>query len=383
MGIAGWAIAFCGIATVIHLVSILIAARRCRRPRGQMSAPLPPVSLIIPVCGIEKFTATTLAASFAIAHPNYEILFCVARGDDPVVPLVRGLIARHAGLHARLLIGDSHVSANPKLNNVVKGWEAARHRWIVIADCNALLPPDALRRLLGRWRHDTGLVCSMPIGARPAGFWADVECAFLNTLQARYQYGSEAVGSGFAQGKVMLFDRDLVGPVGGIQALAAETAEDAATTKLIRELGRHVHLVDRPFEQPLGERTAGAVWSRQLRWARLRRISFPLVFLPEIMVGSALPGVALALAAWHLNVDIAGAVGLLLVTWFGAEAGMAVLLGWHFPARMLLALLVRDLVLPVLFVAAWSGRDFVWRGHAMRATPAAGPPAQHPATQEA
>ena len=48
----------------------------------------------------------------------------------------------------------------------------------------------------------------MPIGARPHNFWAGLECAFLNTLQARYQYVSESLGFGFAQGKTMLFRRD-------------------------------------------------------------------------------------------------------------------------------------------------------------------------------
>jgi ceramide glucosyltransferase len=35
-----------------------------------------------------------------------------------------------------------------------------------------------------------------------------------------------------------------------------------------------VRLVDRPFPQPLGYRSAADVWRRQLRWARLRRASF-------------------------------------------------------------------------------------------------------------
>ena len=57
---------------------------------------------------------------------------------------------------ARLLIGDDRVSANPKLNNVVKGWKAARHDWVIIADSNVLMPPDYIQRLLKRWRPNTG-----------------------------------------------------------------------------------------------------------------------------------------------------------------------------------------------------------------------------------
>jgi len=93
------------------------------------------------------------------------------------------------------------ISANPKLNNCFKGWNAAAHDWIVLADSNVLMPPDYLTRLWNAWRHDdTGLVCSPPSGSQPDGFWAGVECAFLNTYEARWQYGADTLGLGFAQG---------------------------------------------------------------------------------------------------------------------------------------------------------------------------------------
>ncbi|TGV73020.1 ceramide glucosyltransferase, partial [Mesorhizobium sp. M00.F.Ca.ET.158.01.1.1] len=118
---------------------------------------------------------------------------------------------------------------------------------------------------MAAWRPDTGLVCSTPIGSRPEGFWADVECAFLNTLQARWQYAGEALGLGFAQGKSMLWNKPMLNANGGIRALAAEIAEDAAATKLVNGLGLRVNLVAAPFEQPLGQRTLGEIWSRQAR----------------------------------------------------------------------------------------------------------------------
>jgi ceramide glucosyltransferase len=204
----------------------------------------------------------------------------------------------------------------------------------------------------------------MPVGARPENFWAELECAFLNTLQARFQYVSEALGWGFAQGKAMLLRRDIVDQAGGIRALAAETAEDAATTKLVRAAGLRVQLVDIPFEQPLGRRRAAEVWARQQRWARLRRVSFPLLFLPELLVGSALPCAALAVAVSVYGVAAAAAgIALLLAVWFGAEAALARAAGWRFTSRTAMALLLRDLLLPALWVAAWLGADYVWRGN--------------------
>jgi len=360
MSIAMWAAGYCIVLTTIQLVAVAIAAVKCRRRPRHLSPPdgAPPVTLLRPVCGVDNCADETLGSAFRLDYPDYEIVFCVARADDPVVALVNRLLDAYPHVPTRLLIGDDRISSNPKLNNVVKGWAAARHDWIIVADSNLLMPGDYIQRLLACWHADTGLVCSTPIGTRPGNFWAELECAFLNTLQARWQYVGASLGFGFAQGKTMLFRRDLVERGGGIAALGAEPAEDAAATKLIRGQGLNVHLVDNPFEQPLGRRSAAEVWSRQLRWARLRRVTFPRFFLAELIAGGTLPIIAGAYAASQLGLDVAAVVALLLVTWFGAT-------GWHFSPRMPLALLLRDLILPVLWIAAWLSDDFVWRGNAM------------------
>ena len=101
-----------------------------------------------PLCGVETFSRETLRSIFALDYPDYEIIFCLASADDPIAPLVRGAIDAHPERPARLLIGDDRVSANPKLNNVVKGWKAARYDWVIIADSNVLMPPDYIQRLL-------------------------------------------------------------------------------------------------------------------------------------------------------------------------------------------------------------------------------------------
>jgi ceramide glucosyltransferase len=360
---------FCIATTAIHVASIVIASLRLRRrtPAGPLSRQeFPPVSLVRPLCGIDNYAADTLRSTFELDYPRCEILFCVASANDPVVPLVEALMAEHAGASAKLLIGEDRVSLNPKLNNVLKGWHAALHDWIVLADSNVLMPPDYLELLLASWRADTGLVASPPIGSRPQGIWAELECAFLNTYQARWQYIADAFGFGFAQGKTMLWRRADLERAGGIEALAKEVAEDAASTKVVRGAGRKVRLVDRPFPQPLGYRTAAEVWNRQLRWARLRRASFFAYFLPEALSGGVLPMIALACVAPAFGLSPALSATSLGVLWYGGEMLLAALAGWHLSARYPLYCLVRDLALPVLFVKALGGDNFVWRGNEMQ-----------------
>ena len=166
--------------------------------------------------------------------------------------------------------------------------ESGERDWIVIADSNVLMPRDYIQRLMRRWRADTGVVCAPPLGVAAANFAAEIECAFLNTYQARWQYAAEALGFGFAQGKTMLWRRDVLEAGGGIEALGAEIAEDAASTKLVHRADLRAHLASPPSRQPLGARRLRDVWARQVRWARLRRATFPIFFAPEIVTTSLL-----------------------------------------------------------------------------------------------
>lgn len=374
------ALALCAALTLINLAGIGVAAMRLGRRNRDPVFPLgAPISLVRPVCGLEPFSEELLARGFRLAHPDYELIFCVADGADPIVPLLHRLMAAHPGVPSRLIVGDERISDNPKLNNCVRGWEAARHDWVVLADSNVLMPPDYLQRLQAAWRPDTGLVCSTPIGARPDGLSAAVECAFLNTLQARWQYTGEALGLGFAQGKSMLWHKPFLEARGGIRALAAEIAEDAAATKLVRAAGARVHLVAAPFDQPLGRRTLREVWSRQLRWARLRRVTFPLFFAPEIGSGPLLP-FALALAAAPSAVLTACLLGLAAL-WYGAEMALAARADWYRAPRLLLAFVIRDALIPLLWTSAWMRGAILWRGNAMDIRTKAPHPGTPPASR--
>ncbi|MBZ9847040.1 ceramide glucosyltransferase [Mesorhizobium sp. CA14] len=351
---------------LFNLASILLASSRLKR-RHDIASPVgaQPVSIIVPSRGAEPFTQETLQRAFSLDWPRYELIFCVAHADDPVVRLIDAAIVRHPKVPARLLIGDDRISANPKLNNCVKGWQAARHDWVILADSNVLMPRDYVQHLMAAWRPHTGLVCSTPIGSRPDGFWAEVECAFLNTLQARWQYAGEAVGLGFAQGKSMLWNKPMLDASGGIQALAAEIAEDAAATKLVNSLGLRVNLVASPFEQPLGQRRLAEIWSRQTRWARLRRVTFPLFFAPEILTGAAMPLLLAVIAAAAAGVSLPTTALCVLAVAYLPECLLASAKGWYLSPRSITAMIVRDFMLPAIWARAWFGGAVEWRGNAM------------------
>ncbi|MFC5066469.1 glycosyltransferase [Flaviflagellibacter deserti] len=356
--------------TTVNLTTLSLAAMRLsRHERLPVPRAIPPVSVVIPARGVERFSDETLTSAFSLDYPDYELIFCVAQDSDPIIQVIERHMAAVPHIPARILTGDDRISENPKLNNCVKGWDAARNDWVVLADSNVLMPADYIQQLFASWEPDTGLVCSTPIGSRPDGFWAEVECAFLNTLQARWQYAGESVGQGYAQGKSMLWNKPFLDGNGGIRALAAEIAEDAAATKLVRRAGRHVHLANSPFEQPLGSRTAKEIWSRQIRWARLRRVTFPALYVPEIFIGSGVAILSAMIAATNAGVSVPAAAAAVMLVNYVPEMALAARKGWHTSPLQPVAMLARDFMIPAVWMRGWLAGEILWHGQSMDIRP--------------
>lgn len=352
-----------GISLAGHFASAALAAWRLSRPRAiDPEARWPAVTLIRPICGLDPIERDTLASTFRLAHAPLEILFCAGSATDRAVPYIRELLRQHPHVDARLLIGADGPGVNPKLDNVRKGWRAASHDWVILADSNVLMPEDYVAAMLSGWRNGVGAVCAPPIGTEAEGFWADVEAAYLNGYQARVQYAVDALGHGFAQGKSMLFDQPLLESFGGITTLDEDIAEDAATTKVVRANGRRVRLAPRIFAQPLGRRTFSQVLMRQCRWAQLRRSAFPALyaFEPLSMLCVALPSVVYLAAASGLSISLA--LFATIAAWFSAEALVALAAGW--PRGTLAAALMRELLAPVVWLRGWQSALFAWRAPA-------------------
>ena len=60
----------------------------------------------------------------------------------------------------------------------------------------------------------------------------------------------------------------------------------------------------------------------------------------------------------------AGLAGLAALV-YGAEIALAARAGWERGPRLLLALLVRDAMIPFLWAGAWTRGAIVWRGNPM------------------
>ncbi|MGE0750849.1 MAG: hypothetical protein AB7K64_09705 [Variibacter sp.] len=57
----------------------------------------------------------------------------------------------------------------------------------------------------------------------------------------------------------------------------------------------------------------------------------------------------------------------IVAVWYGAEMLLAWIAGWPATAQTLVASLLRDALLPAVWMAAWLSDGFDWRGNDLRA----------------
>jgi len=131
----------------------------------------------------------------------------------------------------------------------------------------------------------------------------------------------------------------------------------------------HSYLLRRRLERAADllrttDRSVADIWNRQLRWARLRRATFAPLYALELVSGGFLP---LAMAATLIVLAPPTWPGfvMLFITWYAAELLLADRMRWPISPRIALMMFVRDLALPTLWIAGWTGNTFVWRGNAM------------------
>jgi ceramide glucosyltransferase len=349
---------------VIHVATAVLVARRLRRPVGRLRCDLAgePVVVIVPIAGLPATGAATALTALRLAGPGVEIVYCAFDESEPVVAPIRAALAAEPAIGARLITGRARISRNPKLDNIEKGYAAAQADLVMMVDGNVEIDAGLAERAIALFDARTGLVSAVPIAIRPEGFAAVVECAFLNTLYARWQLFSDEVGLGFAHGKLLLLRRSLIDRAGGFAALASNTAEDCSASKMAWSLGLRVRILGNPVAQPVGRRKLSDVGMRFLRWAQLRRESLPVLYGFEFLMTPAIPAALAAAAAAGSGLSPVVAILALLALWYGVEFALAWVLGWPCPPVYVPACFVRDILALAIWPIALVRRGYTWRG---------------------
>jgi len=349
--------------TLFGAVAVWIVTRRRAQKDASSAVALPPLSVLKPLCGADPSLDENLESFFRQDHPNYEIVFGVENPEDPAVPLVRALMARHPERRARLVIHKATGGANPKVRNLRGMVSHAEHDLVLVSDSNIRVPPHYLSELVSEYARGerVGLVTNLVRGALDDGFGSALSSVELAGFCAAGAAMPTLLGEALVIGKSMLFSKSTLARLGGFESVANLLAEDYVIGKMFQHAGYEVRVAPTVIDNVTTATTLRAHYERNRRWAMLRWRIRPFAYFLEPVTS---PLVILP-AAWALMGPLAlGWAALLLVV---RDVGQWILLSG--PRRSWVPLVlspIRELSALAVWISAPFRRHVAWRGHRVR-----------------
>lgn len=343
---------------IVHLLAIFHAKWKLHRKVSKLVVEegLPGVTILKPLSGDDPNLYQNVESFFLQSYPIFEILFCVEDKDDPVVPVVRGLMNKYSQVDAGLYIGGETVGVNPKINNMHPGYKAAKYGLVMISDSGIRVRDDTLLEMVSRMTEKTAIVHQMPFTCDREGFPATVEKIYFGTFQARIYLSADLLGVNCHTGMSTLIRKSVLEDAGGLKAFGMYIAEDFFIAQAICDRGWKMTVSSLPALQNSGICRIVLFQERLARWAKLRLAMVPFTFALEPLSGSIVLGIC---ASWAARVlfDLDSTIFLLLhiLAWF--------LLDW------LLLTIVQHGSLPfskVEFLIGWILSEVTWPAMTVR-----------------
>lgn len=344
--------------------------------RNQTSAagspPAPGVSILKPVKGMDADSYGNFASFCRQKYDGpLQMVFAVASADDPVVPVIRRLIADFPDTAIELVVNPAIHGPNYKVSNLINAFPATLHEIIIVCDSDIRVTPDYLGSVTAHFAETTtGLVTSLYRTSRVDSIATAVEATgFTSEMIPNVMVARQLEGLTFALGASMAVRRQALADIGGFEALADYLADDY-------QLGNKVHLagwkimLDSCFvESMVKAESLASVLSRQLRWARTMRASRPGGYLAS-GITLPFPGALLAsmlapsFSSGLLAVTLLYAVRLSVTTVYSRTFARDNLLpGW------LWLLPLRDMLGFCTWGLSFLGNRVEWRGARFKLRP--------------
>ena len=108
----------------------------------------PPVSILKPLCGLDDHTYENLASFCRQSYPSYQIIFGVQAFADPVLPVVKQIIADFPQVDTCLVVSDRAIGRNLKISNLANAVVEAKHAILLISDGDIQVGSDYLMRVV-------------------------------------------------------------------------------------------------------------------------------------------------------------------------------------------------------------------------------------------
>ena len=325
----------------------------------------PPVSILKPVKGMDAESFENFASFCRQIYPRFQIIFAAASADDPVIPVIRQLIASFPEVDIDLVVDGRIYGPNYKVCNLINAFPLAKYDIVIVCDSDIRVVPVFLQEVCEPFSDpQVGLVTSLYRSPGVKGAPTAIESlGFTTEMIPNVMVALKLEGLSFALGASMAVRREALEKIGGFSALVDYLADDYQLGNMTHKAGYRLELSACYVESVMHRESLATVLSRQLRWARTMRVSRPGGYLAS-GITQPVPAAVIALIVSGGSMAGLGAV----IALYAVRSVVALLFSRLYVRdgllpRYLWLLPVRDLFAFGTWALAFLGNRVRWRGH--------------------
>jgi ceramide glucosyltransferase len=338
--------------------------RRIKRIPSIELHPAPPISILKPVCGVDRGGYENFASMCRLDYPEYEILFGVREADDLVVPLIEKLQREFPERSIRLIVGIEQLGASRKTNTLCRLVQEAKYDLMVMNDSDVRVEKNYLRDVVAGFSDPkVGVVTALFRSQSGDGIAGKLDAIGVPAdSSASMLLEREFSEIDFAYGWTMAITKERLAEIGGFEAMVNLHSDDFALGNEMAKRGYRVELIRNPVLMVFPEETLGSFLKHELRWCiqlkNLRGLGYASLFLTmglawSLLVGLVVPSWKIAVAYCLSYLTLRLALAWVAGVW-GLRDPVVKSNLWLVPAR--------DAVNLCLYIASFFTNKVEWRG---------------------
>jgi ceramide glucosyltransferase len=326
----------------------------------------PPVTILKPVCGLEKDLRTNLRSTCIQEYPCFQVVFSVQRPDDPAIPVLKDIQREFGFERVTVAIEAYDAGPNGKINNLIGGFKHARNEILVISDSDVQLRPDYLKTIVAPLADpQVGYVCTLYKAIGAETWFEKMELLTINAeLTPNMMFALVTGAAQFCLGASTAVRRSTLEQIGGLESLADYLVEDFEMGRRIWSLGQKPVILPYLVDTVVDLKTPSQWWNHLVYWDQNNRAARPGALFSTIVIRPVPFACLFAISTlgstfgWTV-LAMALAIRLLTTT---------AVVGWGLKdaegLRSVALVPFRDLAALASWFLAFTKRTTIWRGEA-------------------
>jgi ceramide glucosyltransferase len=349
------------VSCVYWLATSTVMLRFFRDRPPEDSDWIPAVSLIKPVCGLEKNLYENLSTACHQEYPEYEVIFSLQDPADPALPLLARIRAENPSVPVRIIVDRACAGPNGRLSNILNATSQATGQVLVYSDSDMRLEPTYLKTIVAPLANPrVGIACTLYRAEGADNLFESLELLSLNADFLPSMVFATETGAALAcPGASQAIRRETLTFIGGLKPMAYTLVEDLELGRAVVAAGFTIVFVPHVAVTGVDLPRPSVWWRHQVYWEQNTRVANPVGFFFTWLVRgvpfAGLYALSGGLGCWLV-------LAATLTVRLGTTVVTSTLLGDREGIRRLWLLPLRDAAGLFVWLASFLGRRVHWRG---------------------